>query len=674
MRRQLVAHSDPSVVAAFDRNFPPARSVPAALPEHASEIPIGKRPDGTLVYPSQQPAPVDPADQENWWQKVNGAVEAAANVAVSIPTGIIAGLAGPLYQFGTGASPKAADAFSRKVSETLTLPTSPTGQRYTANVGKAMESSGLTAVAPLAETAALAQSIPSAARAVGDDIRARTGAPEAQTRIEPVLKPKYMVRDGKIVRMDQAQAGTQPAGQSISANAAPQVVPDLVNATPETQAVVAQAKANNLPINREVLTRHVEAETLPVPMKLSQGQASMDPRMISDEMNGRGSGKGLPPEFFNTQGKQLGQNAQAIRDAASPQVTATNPVESGQLLIDRYKAMDAPVVADISAKYKALQDANGGQFPLDGAAFVDAADAALRKNLKSHYVPPGVRSTLNDLREGGAMTFEDFEALRSDLAETMRSAADGKERAAAGIIRQQLENMPLTPEAAKLKPLADAARSAARDRFAKIEADPAYKAAIGDGVGAGEPSPAADKFVNAYVINGKVANVKQMKANLGADPVANQVIAGGTVNHLMAKAGVEAKDTGAFSQAGWNRALNDVAPKIDLLLDPQTASNVVKLGNVAKYTQAQPRGSFVNNSNTFTAMAAEAAKSSAEGAANVAAGGVPVGTWTRKIMERVRAGNAVKQSLSPAAGVVGKAGSQPRMTKLSDFPRNEPPP
>jgi hypothetical protein len=150
-----------------------------------------------------------------------------------------------------------------------------------------------------------------------------------------------------------------------------------------------------------------------------------------------------------------------------------------------------------------------------------------------------------------------------------------------------------------------------------------------------------------------------MKANLSADPVANQAIAGAAVNHLIEKSGANPV-TGNFSQAGWNKALKtDIDPKIDLLLDPKSAQHVQALGRVAQLTQAQPRGSYVNNSNTLVAGMKEVGKAGAEFKTNLAFGGLPVGTGIRKGMEALARRNALKNTLAPAAGV----------TKISDLPR-----
>ena len=56
------------------------------------------------------------------------------------------------------------------------------------------------------------------------------------------------------------------------------------------------------------------------------------------------------------------------------------------------------------------------------------------------------------------------------------------------------------------------------------------------------------------------------------------------------------------------------------------------LGNVAKYTQTQPRGSFVNNSNTLTASLANKAASGLEKAGNAAVPFFELGSEARTAM------------------------------------------
>jgi hypothetical protein len=205
-------------------------------------------------------------------------------------------------------------------------------------------------------------------------------------------------------------------------------------------------------------------------------------------------------------------------------------------------------------------------------------------------------------------------------------------------------------ETEALKPLADVARAAAKARFDAIRADPAYKAVVNDNVPAGQASPLADGFIGSFVVNGKRANVANMRANLAGDNLAPQTIAAGTMNYLKKSAGADPV-TGSFSQAGYNKAFSAIEPKADLLLDPKSAQQAKSLGNVAKYTQAQVRGNFINNSNTFTAWAGGKVISAGEKALNMAVPFAGLGTETREFLANRAASNAAKKSLAPGAGL-----------------------
>lgn len=506
---------------------------------------------------------------------------------------------------------------------------------------------------PAAIKGAKALSIPLA------DIIKPAPKPPAGPRVEPTMadKPRYRMVNGQWQQVADNPSPTVPI-QPVA-----QVKPTLQQASPELQQTVSTAQAKGVPINKDALNRHVEAETLPVPVKLSEGQALMDPSIISEEMNTRaGKSARVSPEFYNQQGKALAQNLDVIRQSVAPDVQAVNPVQHGQVLVDSYKAMDAAKQADIGAKYQALRDANGGAFPVDGAAFVSDADAALSKQLKSEFVPPSIASQLGKFRDGSTpMTYENFEALRTNLAAAARQAeraGDGNAAAAVSTIRQSLESLPMTGETAAIKPLADAARSAAKARFDAIKADPAYKASVNDDAGVGEASPLADDFVRKYIVGGKRANIQQMRQNLADDKLAQQTIPAATVDYLrkQAKADVE---SGRFNAATYNETISNLSPKFDTVLDPATAQKLQQVGNVAKYTTIQPKGSYVNNSNTLTGALSEGAKSTAEGVANVAAGGVPLGTWVRKGAQAMSEKNAAKKSTATGAGI----------TKLSDLGR-----
>jgi len=445
----------------------------------------------------------------------------------------------------------------------------------------------------------------------------------------------------------QAKGGMQSAGAAATTDQAA-VNAILAKVSPELQNEIRSTPINQL--NMPALERHVEADTLPVPVRLTRGQATQDINLLSDEMNMRGKNPDLANRFNEQNGKLI-ENMNAIRDKAAPDVYGTNHIENAETVINAYKALDDTRTADISAKYKALKDAAGGDFPIDGKQFAVNAEKMLGKDLKTDFLPPAIAKQLERYKNGETMTFENFEAMRTNLAAEMRKAersGDGNAKTASSIVRTALEELPLSGEADALKPLANEARSAAKARFDMLKKDPAYDAAVNDAV--------PDKFIAKYIIGGNKRDLEALTAQLGKGSEGHQAVSAAVVNYLKDKAGV-INDNGNFSQAGYNKALKQLDPRLLELVDGETAQQLRALGNVARYTQAQPRGSYVNQSNTFVAGAKEMAKGGLEKAANVAGFGVvPIGTMTREALANRAAIKQTKESLKPGAG-----------TKLSDL-------
>lgn len=437
---------------------------------------------------------------------------------------------------------------------------------------------------------------------------------------------------------------TRSAQSSPQSMGAASAAPRMTNISPDLrQAVVNTARSTGGAVDPQVLSRHVEADSLPVKIQLTPGQASQDPALISHEMNNRARIPGLP-DLLDQQNRKLGQNLQAIRDNAGPDVFTTNQVEHGDTLIKAYQDKAAAADANINAKYQALRDANGGKFPVDAKQLFSNVEDKLHDQLLYEHAPTQL-SQLKALADKGSMTFEQFEALRTNLARTMRSSTDGNERAAAGVIRQEMEKLPLSDKAGGLKGLADQARSAAKAQFDALDADPAYKAAVN-----GTVPP--DRFVQKYIINGARDDVETMRENLAHDPNATQTMGVAALDHLRKVS--DPNGSGYFGQAGFNRHLQALDPKLGSLLDRNTAEQLETLGNVARYTQVQPKGSFVNNSNTLVGALADHAAHAAEGVVNVATKGIPVGTIARKMLHNRSEAKLAKETMTPYGGMKPK--------------------
>jgi hypothetical protein len=477
-------------------------------------------------------------------------------------------------------------------------------------------------------------------------------APAYQGLVKQAKTAKEAMQEGfeayKQAQSPQMQA--VPAGASVGAaqTANKSIIDEaMTRATPELAQELSKLDPKD--INIEVLNRHLDADTLPVPIRLSEGQATRDPNIFSQEMNTRGKNKEYAGRY-NEQNKQLVDNIDAIKENASPNVYGTNVVENGQSLIDAYLDIDKARLANIDAKYEALREAAGGQFPIDGVAFADNALNSLKKNLKTEFLPDSIMRQVNAFKRGEPMTFEQFEAMRTNLASEMRKAdraGDGNAEFALGKVREALEDLPLVGESKQLKLLADEARSAAKERFDTLGSDKAYKAAINGKV-------ASDDFINKFVINGKKNDIDTMVSHLGADSQAREVMAAGIVNWLKSKAGISADGQGAFSQKGFNKALESVDPKILAIVGPEVNQQLKALGNTARNIQERPVGGYVNESNTLVGAMAEKAASGVEFGLNLVGGGqygIPIGTMARGAVRSAQETRKLKESLKPGAGI-----------------------
>ena len=449
-----------------------------------------------------------------------------------------------------------------------------------------------------------------------------------------------------------ATAGGQTGMQSGGAAATPNttmIQQALSVATPELQQALKDIPVNQ--INVPTFQRHIEADSLPVPVRLTKGQANGDIVQLSQEQNRRGKDVELA-QRFNQQNKDLIDNVQEIRNQAAPDVFGTKTIENSQGIIDAYKEIDGARNAIITEAYKRLEDANGGLFPVDGKAIATNADALLAKKLKTEFLPSSIRNQLDRFKKGEQMTFEQYEALRTNLAAEIRKAeksADGNAKTALSLVRQAAEQLPLQQGVAgNLKGLADNARFLAKERFDMLKKDPAYNAAVYDIV-------PADTFIQKFVINGVNKNVQTMVNHLGKDSPARQHMAAGTINWLGDKAGIYGEQAN-FSQAGFNKGLKqlDAVKNTQEIFDPAAASQLRTLGNVAGYTQFQPRGSFVNNSNTLVGSLAEKSKKAiavgVEQGGNLLVPGLQLGTTVMEMRARRAAEAETRKALELGAG------------------------
>jgi len=642
----------------------------------AKETPAPTKPQGVsqedmskpfIGYPSaKKPTATTPSEANT--QPMRELGQGLASLADTTLGGIVPSVAGPVTYAGAramGKTPEQASALEQQVVGATEKPfgkmfgvTETPGYQQEAsrkimdfigqNIGKGAEWIASKTGLPVADVqnmmgTVMAGGAPTALKVAGK-------VPEV---VKPVIGTIQEARE--LVQPQQAfkKAAEQPKGGMVSMGsaAAPTettIKAALTQASPELQQAIGNIPVNK--VNMPVLQRHIEADTLPVPIRLTEGQATGDPIIISQEMNRRGKpGNEALVARLNEQNQQLVDNLNAIREKAAPDAFGTRPIEFGDSIIEAYKAKNKVLEQDINAKYTALRDAAGGQFPVDAPQLLKNVENTLRKDLLTNDAKQISQfKELQRLAKENSMTFEDFLSLRKNLGNVARTAQDGNVRMAASRMIDELEKLPLSKAASNLKPLADEARKAARERFQMLSKDPAFKAAVEDTV-------PADKFAQKFVINGVNKNVRQMIENLGSDSPAHQNMKAAVLNHLKEKAGI-IDDKGNFTQAGYNKALRnlDNMNNLNIIMDGETAGQLKNLGNVAGYIQNQPKGSFVNNSNSAVAFLADKAASALETAGNVALGGkfgIPAGSIVRGKVQEFKAKKEAEKSLRPGAGV-----------------------
>jgi hypothetical protein len=451
---------------------------------------------------------------------------------------------------------------------------------------------------------------------------------------------------------EAAQAAAGKSATSGNAGAAGTAV-DTSKITPESQAELARIGESSGAVNSTALGRIHEAESLPVPVRLTAGQARGDTGMISDEFNSKGQENNAIGNRYDEQDQALKDNLLTLHREASPDTVANNSIQNGQSVIDSLKRYDQPKVAEINGAYKAAKDANGGDLQMDGSGFADAAKAALKPQGRADFLPASAQKIIDRVDEsGGKMSLDDFEGYRTALANEARKAqisGDGNAVAAISKVRDALEaTQPADSTSAAGKALYDKARGLAKARFSELDADPAYKAAVNDDAPIGEQSDLADKFTDKYVLNGSKAALQRLRPKL--DEEGGHAMTSSAMNFLQSKAGIN-PDTGAgkFSNAGYNAGLTKITPKVqELLGDQDLIDNTRKIGNVANYTQNLSRGAYANTSHTFVA---EKAAEIGEHAINAAAHGLPVGTAARKFLASRSSAAKVREVLKPGAGL-----------------------
>ena len=586
---------------------------------------------------------------------LKGAGEAALHSIagiVSAPVSAAAGIYGTLTsgKYGTPEGIKAGQETAEKVQQAMlnagTQPTTEEGKNYLENLQSAFEASKIPPVAP--EIGGLTAERKMAFKS---GINAKQ---QLNSQFANIKAPKIRIETVPGLRSAGAAATETPEMIQGNINAA------LANASPELQAHINAQEPTN--VNVPALeTRALEEKH---GVNLTTGQRSGDTSKYSEEWNRRGETEDLT-NHFKDQPVQLANAFEKAKVRHAPDIPSTaDSSELGQHEINALSEKDAIRKANISSAYKALQDQNGGQFPIDIETLDTNIKNSLSKNLKTNHLSDAVRNDLKDFYQNP--TFESYEALRTNLANEMRSSSNGNARGAAYIVRQELENLPVfgentgTPEAIQLKALADNARSLVKERSDVIKANPAYKAAIKEAADLNETSAQGESlnaanFHKKYVASATPEAIRRMKSEIDPEHIANQAITFAELER--AKNAITNPNATSVKANSFANFMQKEASKLKESLPPEAMKDVMEIGLLSSKIGKPEAGTF-NYSNTYSSLIGDLAKQGLAGAAEMKLAGltsgasVPVVSLGKAILQKRTKDAFAKSAIDPKGGLI----------------------
>lgn len=295
---------------------------------------------------------------------------------------------------------------------------------------------------------------------------------------------------------------------------------------------------------------------------------------------------------------------------------------AGQLVQSGIQQTDDAFRAAENTLYQQARESAGRDIPIDRSAFVEQAWANLAAKGKAPWLPAEVRSVLNTISKGkGQFTVDTIDNLKTTLAAESRKAGragDGNAKAAIAAVRDALESaqplvqrnatgstLPITGAqgsrlaavdqagdqltADTLKKF-DTARATARERRTWQES----AKFIEDALDGQDP----EKFIKRHVLNADLADLAKLRTEIRRDMTAVNAVRKQIVDYIMERGKADGEVV-KFTSAGLEAAYKQIGRrKLALFFEPYEIQQMDSAIKVAKYSQAQPTGSAVNNSNS----------------------------------------------------------------------------
>lgn len=567
--------------------------------------------DESGVIVQQQPGVIPQQPEPTIGEQIVGAGEAglalgtgATGGALGMIGGTLKGLAEQILsgQFGTQEAADLVEQSAMQGAEALTYqPRTQAGQRITQAIGEA--------AAPLVAATPLGQEIGAITRG------AQAAAPAVRAAAQPAIQAGQRV----------AQAVTRPVATSAD---------KLRNILPGRQQPSAAPSAGAAGTGLETVRRE-KAAGLPVPIRLTVGEATRDPDLLEFEKSQIKTPEGeLLRQHANENNVKALQNFEALIDLT--EASAPDLISSGNKAIDALSKGWKNAKAETSAANIAARKSPEADRQVDvltpvrfgegdrefNGTLVDYLNSRPR-GVPSAAVTDSTRQIMRQLglanedAEGNLVanpaTVAQMEDLRRELSGIANRAEPVQIRDET--LLKKIIDAQTGPVAGELFKKARALRT---QQGRKYENRSIVANLITNRRGMDDPKVAADEVLRRSILNAspeEVTFLKRVMLTSGEDgKQAWKDIQGALINHIKEEATkgmqLDANDQPIVSGARLNAVINqlDRNDRLDIVLGKENANRVRDLNDVLKYINTVPPGTLINNSGTTRALLAALAE------------------------------------------------------------------
>ena len=373
---------------------------------------------------------------------------------------------------------------------------------------------------------------------------------------------------------------------------------------------VQSALEHGADVSPTAIANRARAESLPVPVQLTRGQATGDPMLFAREQNLRGiEGVGEPiTQRLTEQNAAFVANLDALGAKNAPDTVSTGQMYAAKLQ-QAWNAMQA----NKDSLYAQVRNSQGQSAAMDGISAAQNIKAALDNPQASHaydLLPANIQKTIDSLEWGELpLTVGQSQALDKIWGAAQRGTSDGSVRNAIGRARAILADAPLADDVGQqAKQAYAAAKQAHAQQMALVEPklpngmpnpqyQPLMKSVVMDG-------KSDDLFTSGFLNAAPSQAAKNLQFLSKIDPNAPQTIGSTLMGEIKRQALVSASDQrGTVSEAVLRGWANDPvkSARLSALMPKPAVDTFNNLAATVEAAKKIPVASAVNTSNTGSA-------------------------------------------------------------------------